>query len=210
MDSLNPHSERLPVPVAQPRTSEILSRLAAEDNGDSITVGKIVDALYDRSFGVVIILFALPNTIFPVAWVLGTPILLLAIQMAFGQQRPWLPEFMRRQSFSRETFAKIISYVVHYLGKIEAYLKPRWEFLTTNRMERVIGIYMTIVTIILLVPVPFGNALPSFGLAIMAAGLLEKDGLAIVVGALVGVAGTIYVFAFMGGIWAAAKAIFGF
>jgi hypothetical protein len=210
MDSPNPHSERLPVPVAQPRTSEILARLAAEDNGDSITIGKIVDALYDRSFGVVIILFALPNTIFPVAWVLGTPILLLAIQMAFGQQRPWLPEFMRRQSFSRETFAKIVSYVVHYLSKIEAYLKPRWEFLTTNRMERVIGIYMTIVTIILLVPVPFGNALPSFGLAIMAAGLLEKDGLAIVVGALVGVAGTIYVFAFMGGVWAAAKAIFGF
>jgi hypothetical protein len=173
-------------------------------------VGKIVDALFDRSFGVVIILFALPNTIFPVAWVLGTPILLLAIQMAFGQQRPWLPEFMRRQSFSRETFAKIVSYVVHYLSKIEAWLKPRWEFLTTNRMERVIGIYMTIVTIILLVPVPFGNALPSFGLAIMAAGLLEKDGLAIVVGALVGVAGAIYVFAFMGGIWAAAKAIFGF
>jgi hypothetical protein len=210
MDSPNPHSERLPVPAAQPRTSEILARLAAEDNGDSITIGKIVDALYDRSFGVVIILFALPNTIFPVAWVLGTPILLLAIQMAFGQQRPWLPEFMRRQSFSRETFAKIVSYVVHYLSKIEAYLKPRWEFLTTNRMERVIGIYMTIVTIILLVPVPFGNALPSFGLAIMAAGLLEKDGLAIVVGALVGVAGTIYVFAFMGGVWAAAKAIFGF
>jgi hypothetical protein len=210
MESPNPHSHTLPVPIAQPRTSDILARLANEENGDTITVGRIVDALSDRSFGVVIILFALPNTIFPVAWVLGTPILLLAVQMAFGQQRPWLPEFMRRQSFSRETFARIVSYVVHYLGKIEAWLQPRWGFLTTNRMERVIGIYMTIITIILLVPVPFGNALPSFGLAIIAAGLLEKDGVAIVVGALVGVAGAVYVFAVMGGIWAAAKAIFGF
>lgn len=210
MESRNPQSQTLPALAAQPRTSEILARLATEQNGDTITVGRIVDALSDRSFGVVIILFALPNTIFPVAWVLGTPILLLAVQMAFGQQRPWLPDFMRRQSFSRETFAKIISYVVHYLSKIEAWLRPRWGFLTTNAAERMIGIYMTIITIILLVPVPFGNALPSFGLAIIAAGLLEKDGIAIVVGALVGLAGAVYVFAVMGGIWAAAKAIFGF
>ena len=210
MDSPNPRSETLPVPAGHPRTSDILARLATEENGETITIGRIVDALSDRSFGVVIILFALPNTIFPVAWVLGTPILLLAVQMALGQQRPWLPEFMRRQSFSRETFAKIVDYVVYYLGKIEAWLKPRWSFLTTNAAERLIGIYMTIVTIILLVPVPFGNALPSFGLAIIAAGLLEKDGLAILVGALVGLAGSIYVFAVMGGIWAAAKAIIGF
>jgi hypothetical protein len=204
-----------PVPETQAarenpvRTSEILAGLAAKANGETITIGTIVDALYDRSFGVVIILFALPNTIFPVAWVLGTPILLFSIQMMIGRQEPWLPEFMRRQTLSHETFAKVISYVVRYLSKIEAWLKPRWEFLTTDRMEKIIGLYMTVVTIILLVPVPFGNALPSFGLAIIAAGLLEKDGLAILVGALVGLAGTAYVFIVLGGVLAAGKALFG-
>jgi hypothetical protein len=98
---------------------------------------------------------------------------------------------------------------VRYLSKIEAWLKPRWEFLTTDRMEKIIGLYMTVVTIILLVPVPFGNALPSFGLAIIAAGLLEKDGLAILVGALVGLAGTAYVFIVLGGVLAAGKALLG-
>jgi hypothetical protein len=76
-------------------------------------------------------------------------------------------------------------------------------------MEKIIGLYMTVVTIILLVPVPFGNALPSFGLAIIAAGLLEKDGLAILVGALVGLAGTAYVFIVLGGVLAAGKALLG-
>lgn len=191
------------------RTSEILAGLAAETDGETIRIGTIVDALHDRGFGIIIILFALPNTIFPVAWVLGTPILLFSIQMMIGRQEPWLPEFMRRQTMSRETFAKVISYVVRYLSKIEAWLKPRWEFLTTDRMEKIIGLYMTIVTIILLVPVPFGNALPSFGLAIIAAGLLEKDGLAILVGALVGLAGTAYVFIVLGGVLAAGKALLG-
>ena len=191
------------------RTSEILAGLAAEADGETIRIGTIVDALHDRGFGIIIILFALPNTIFPVAWVLGTPILLFSIQMMIGRQEPWLPEFMRRQTMSRETFAKVISYVVRYLSKIEAWLKPRWEFLTTDRMEKIIGLYMTVVTIILLVPVPFGNALPSFGLAIIAAGLLEKDGLAILVGMLVGLAGTAYVFIVLGGVLAAGKALLG-
>jgi hypothetical protein len=204
-----------PVPdmqVAKPmpeRTSAILSRLAAETQGDTITLGEIVDALRDRSFGVIIILFALPNTIFPVAWVLGTPILLFAIQMMIGLHEPWLPEFMRRQSFGRETFAKIVSYVVRYLSKIEAWLKPRWPVLSRPGMERLIGLYMTIVTIILLVPVPFGNALPSFGLAIVAAGLLEKDGAAMLVGSFVGLLGTIYVIVVLGGILAAGRALLG-
>ena len=122
---------------------------------------------------------------------------------------PGCPDSCGGRSFNRETFANIVSYVVKYLSKIEAYLKPRWAFLTAGFMDRVIGIYMTFLTIVLLVPVPFGNALPSFGMAIMAAGLLEEDGLAIIVGALIGLAGTVYVIAVVGGLLAGAKAIFG-
>ena len=70
--------------------------------------------------------------------------------------------------------------------------------------------WLTFLTIVLLVPIPFGNALPSFGIAIIAAGLLEKDGLAILVGSLIGILGTVYVIALVGGVFAAAKAIFGF
>jgi len=195
--------------VVPERTSTILARLADEAQGERVDVGTIVDALYDRSFGVIIILFALPNTVFPIAWVLGAPILLFTLQMAIGRQEPWLPRIMRKQSLQRETFVKIVRYAVRYLQKIEAWLKPRWNFLTTDPMERAIGIYMTFLTMVLLVPVPFGNALPSFGMAIIAAGLLEKDGRAIVVGSVIGLAGGVYVLAWMAGIWITVKAFIG-
>jgi hypothetical protein len=191
------------------RTSELLARFAREEKRDNIDVGMLLEALHDRSFGVIIILFALPNAILPVAWVLGTPILLFSIQMMLGRQRPWLPAWMKRPQLSRETFNKVMDYVVRYLSKIESWLKPRWNVLTTDKMERVIGGYMTFLTLVLLVPVPFGNALPSFGIAIIAAGLLEKDGLAIVIGSLIGLSGAVYVVAVIGGVWAAFKAIFG-
>lgn len=194
------------------RTSEVIARLANEgdDDGHSISVGTIVDALYDRGFGVVIILFALPNTIFPISFVLGLPILLFSIQMVMGRQRPWIPQIMRLRKLDHAMFTKLVGYVVKYLGKIERWLKPRWNFLTTDLMERAIGIYLMILTLVLMVPVPFGNALPSFGIAIVAAGLLEKDGAAIAVGVLVGLVGTVYVVTVVGGLLAAAQAIFGY
>jgi hypothetical protein len=190
------------------RASEILARLA-QTKLESVDVGTLLEALKDRSFGIILILFALPNAILPVAWVLGTPILLFSIQMMLGWQQPWLPAFMKRPKLSRETFVKVMDYVSRYLAIIESWLKPRWNWLTTNRMERVIGAYLTFLTLVLLVPVPFGNALPSFGIAIIAAGLLEKDGVAIVVGAIIGLAGTVYILAVIGGVLAAFKAIFG-
>ena len=192
------------------RASEILDRLARETQTESVDVGMLLEALKDRSFGIIIILFALPNAILPVAWVLGTPILLFSIQMTMGRQEPWLPEIMRRPQLSRETFARVMAYVARYLGIIESWLQPRWMWLTSSVMERVIGAYLIFLTLVLLVPVPFGNALPSFGIAIIAAGLLEKDGVAIIVGSIIGLAGTVYVFALIGGAVAAFKAIFGF
>lgn len=197
---------RRPLPE---RTSELLARVARENQTETISVGTLVDALKDRSFGVIIILFALPNAILPITWILGTPILLFAVQMIMGRQEPWLPAFVERREFGRDTFNKIINYVVRYLSIIESWLKPRWTFLTTDSMERVIGVVIAFLTLVLLVPVPFGNALPAFGIAIMAAGLIQKDGLAIVVGALIGLAGTFYVVALIGGLLAAAKSIFG-
>lgn len=196
--------------VAPERASEILARLARETQLDNVDVGMLLEALKDRSYGVIMILFALPNAIVPLAWVLGTPILLFSIQMMMGQRKPWLPAIMRRPKLSRDTFAKVMNYVVRYLSIIESWLKPRWPWLTTRLMERVIGGWLVFLTLVLLVPVvPFGNALPAFAIAIIAAGLLEKDGAAIVVGSIIGVIGSVYVIAFIGGGVAAFKAIFG-
>jgi hypothetical protein len=192
------------------RASEILARLARETQAESIDVGMLLETLKDRSFGIIIILFALPNAILPVAWVLGAPILLFSIQMMLGWREPWLPAIMRRPKLSRETFIRVMNYVARYLSIIESWLKPRWPWLTTRFMERVIGAWLIFLTLVLLVPVPFGNALPSFSIAIIAAGLLEKDGAAIVVGSLIGLIGTVYVIALIGGGVAALEAIFRF
>jgi hypothetical protein len=173
---------------AQPeRTSEILARLVQRTDVGNTNVGTLLDGMKDRGFGLIIFLFSLPNAVLPIAWILGTPVLIFSIQLVLGYTEPWLPGSMRRASVSRDTFAKLISFAVRYLQKMETLLQPRWTWLTGRFMERVLGLYMVFLTLVLLVPiVPFGNALPAFGLGIIAVGIMERDGIAIIIGSLIG------------------------
>jgi hypothetical protein len=53
-----------------------------------------------------------------------------------------------------------------------------------------VGLLAFVPALILFLPVPFGTTVPAIAMAILAPVVLERDGLAVVVGALVGLAGT--------------------
>jgi hypothetical protein len=44
-----------------------------------------------------------------------------------------------------------------------------------------------------MMPIPFGNALPALGIALIAVGLIEKDGKAAVIGMVLGLLGALYI-----------------
>jgi hypothetical protein len=72
-------------------------------------------------------------------------------------------------------------------------LMPRWCSVVTGAGERFLGLYIAIVAGFLMMPIPFGNMLPAFGIALMAVGLIEKDGKAAVIGMALGFLGTLYI-----------------
>jgi hypothetical protein len=64
--------------------------------------------------------------------------------------------------------------------------------------ERVIGLGLLVLTVVLALPIPFGNWLPAFAICIIGLAMVEKDGLAVLAGFAVGavslvVAGTVVV-----------------
>lgn len=193
-------SDSQPVPAVE-RTSTIVSRLVRETKSDTIEVRAIVEALQDRSFGVLMILFAVPNAVIPgISWIMGAPIVLMGLQIMMGRDTPWLPEFMLRQKISNELFQKIASRVTSFLAWAEKLVRPRWLWLTTNRAERFIGFFIALAAIVLMAPIPWGNALPAFSIAFFSIGLIEKDGLAIVVGFILGLLGAAFVAVFGGAV----------
>ena len=182
--------------VKRDRTSAIVKKLADDCRGQDVRIATIIEALKDRSFGSLMILFALPNTVIPgISFILGAPIIFFALQLAAGRHGVWLPTFMRNRIISETLFQRIVLRVERFLIWMEKWTKPRWTWLVSGSMAKALGFYIAIVAGFLMMPVPFGNALPALGISFMSVGLIEKDGKAAAMGAVLGLAGAIYIVA---------------
>src|SRR5262245_14948109 len=118
-----------PKAAKSPRTSTLLRDFVASQSEPRVTMGALRDALDDRGFGVLFLIFALPNLV-PVnipllSAVLGLPLVLLAAQLAYGRHKPWLPDWLARQSFPRLGFAAVVTHATPHLERAERLLRPR-------------------------------------------------------------------------------------
>lgn len=173
------------------KTSEILEQLA-RDATTRVALGDLVTSLGDRAFGLLMLIFALPNavglgTIPGLSTVFGLPQAIFAVQMIAGLQKPWLPRFLMEKSLSAEDFRSIVSKAHPQLSRFELMLKPRLEALTSPLAERVLGIIFLILATIVALPIPLGNWPPAIAMAVISIGLVERDGLFVLIGLVVGV-----------------------
>jgi hypothetical protein len=174
------------------RTSHLLRDFVTNHPEPRISLGALRDALGDRGFGVLLFIFALPNLV-PVnipllSAVLGLPLVLLAAQLTYGRHKPWFPHWLTEQSFPRDGFAHIVLRSLPYLERAERLLRPRLTVLLSWTGERLIGLAILILALVLFLPIPFANWLPACAIAIIGLAIVEKDGLAVLVGLAVGVA----------------------
>ncbi len=187
-----------------PRTSQVLNGLAAGFTGERVSLGDIDAAMQDRAFGLLMLVFALPNLL-PVSIpgmsaVTGLPLVLIGFQLLAGASKPWLPSWLARRSFPRTEFARFLSRALPWLERIEKLLRPRLAGMTRRGVERfLIGGLAVVLAATLALPIPFGNMLPAFALVLFALGLLERDGVAVLAGLLVGLAGLAVVAGIYGG-----------
>ena len=188
MDDINLSRDHAPHLAAQNsrRTSQLLRDFVASHTEPRISLGALRDALGDRGFGVLLFIFALPNLV-PVnipllSAVLGLPLVLLAAQLSYGRHKPWFPDWLTAQSFPRQSFASVVARALPFLERIERLLRPRLTMLLSWTGERLVGIAILILALILTLPIPFANWLPACGIAIFALAIVEKDGVAVLVG----------------------------
>ncbi|HKQ56155.1 MAG TPA: exopolysaccharide biosynthesis protein [Methyloceanibacter sp.] len=177
------------------RTSHVLRDFVMSHSEPRISLAALRDALGDRGFGVLLFIFALPNLV-PVnipllSAVLGLPLVLLAAQLTYGRHKPWFPHWLTRRSFPRESFANVVLRSLPYLEGAERLLRPRLTGLLSWTGERLVGLALLILAIVLALPIPFANFLPALAIAIIGLAIVEKDGLAVLVGLAVGVASLI-------------------
>jgi len=177
-----------------------------------ITMGELMQAFGMRSYGLLIVLFALPNLL-PVyipglSPIFGVPLGIVCLQLALGYPTPRLPGFLTRRSMRRSDLEMIALKAQTWLRRIERFVKPRPSFLTRRRAERAIGAYGAFLAVIVIVPLPFTNGPPSLACAIMAIGVMEEDSLTILAGIVVGIFGAALGISIIGTVWMLLAAAF--
>jgi hypothetical protein len=169
--------------------SEVLSDIAADPVRDFVAVSDLIVLLGGRGRAALILLFAFPN-VFPappgMSGILGLPLLYLSLQMMLGKL-PWLPQIIGGRGMPRERFSQLVERLAPLLARAERLLRPRWGFLVSHSAERVLGGFCLALAIVLALPIPLGNMLPAFAICLIALGVLERDGLWVVIGSIIGV-----------------------
>jgi hypothetical protein len=189
--------------------SSLLLAFAENFSSERVRVRDITESLGQRSFGFILLIFALPNSLpiigIPgVSTITGLPMLLVAIQMALGHKRVYLPRWIADSSLATADFQALIRKVSPWLQRIEKLMKPRIPILTQGSAERWLGAFCVLLAFLLALPIPLGNLLPALGVLFIALGLIESDGVCVLVGIGIGIAAWIFL---SGLIWVAVQTI---
>lgn len=171
--------------------SELLADFGRSWKGERIALGDIVDALANRGHGLLLLLFALPNCV-PIylpglSAVFGLPMAVIAAQMILGHERPWLPQALLDRSLARADYETLIGRTTPYLAKIERVLKPRLLVLADPIAQRAVGLLCLCLALLLSLPIPFTNIPLALPVALLGLGLIARDGLLVLIGAVAGV-----------------------
>jgi hypothetical protein len=171
--------------------SRLLQRaVGRRHRASAVTVEHIVTGLGERSFGWVLFLFALVNLMplpYGATLVTAVPLLWVSMQMSMGYRYVHLPRWLLVRPLSTEAIQRTILWTRPVLRAFDRVLRPRlpWVFWRTN--EQLIGLMLFLVALALFLPLPLTGWLPALSLLMTSVGLIERDGVVILMGLGVGV-----------------------
>ncbi len=192
-----------------PRLSTIL-RLLAESDKPHYTIAELIDVFQDRTFGALMLLFALLNLI-PLppgsSFILGAPLVVLAAQVTMGFRKIWLPQRVLQVPVRTSDLGRVTRRATPYLRFVERLLNPRLTVFFTSAGDRVIGLICLALAVLLFLPIPFANMLPALAIAFFSLALLERDGAAALVGLLMAGIALGVLIAIYGTLWVGVRAL---
>ncbi len=137
----------------------LVASLAEASGPDGLTIGQIRDRLDERAFGLMILILAIPCL--------------------------WLPEGVLRRTVSKSMLDRMADFATKRMGWLERLSRPRLKIFTTGIAERLAALFMILATLTIVLPMT--NTVPSVALALLAVGLIQRDGLFVAAGATVSI-----------------------
>jgi hypothetical protein len=148
-------------------------------------LGEVVNAFGERAFGALLLLFGLLNAL-PLppgaTAVLGIPLLLLSIQLVLRTDQLWLPTWALKRAIDRAGYRRSAARIAGPIRTVERLSRPRLLVLTGSVSELAIGLVCTVLAVIVMLPLWSTNMFPAFTIALFGFGLMQRDGVAVLLG----------------------------
>lgn len=155
-------------------------------------LGELINAFGERSFGAILVLLGLISIVIGAVpgttTILGIPILLISLQLVIRGDQLWMPRWVLRSSIDRAAYRASITRVLKPLRMVERLARPRLDIMISQVSEVLIGLACILLCLILMLPIPGGNFVPSLIIAAFGFGLMQRDG-ALILAAWLGTAG---------------------
>lgn len=199
-----PISQRLRSLVRSlPRTGITLSDLIHRVGSDGLL---ILTALLT-------LVFLIPISIPGVSTVFGAAILLIGMSRLFGREL-WIPSRIKHKLIATKKLRPLLRKALPWLQKIERVSRPnRIQWLVAKGpIESMNNASLILGAILLMMPfglIPFSNTFPAVALLFLAIGLLQRDGVCVLLGYISNVATIVYFGALIAGGGLAAREVFG-
>ena len=165
----------------------LLQSLCSETEGETVSVGDLLNAVGRRSYGPILLLLGFiaisPLTIIPGANALVALItLIFAAQMVIGRHYPWIPKKALAFSFPRKHLICGVDIADKYVVQVDRFLKPRLTFLTCSPFVQLVALACVGAALVTLPLsfIPLGPVVPSLAILLFGLAITARDGIMIV------------------------------
>lgn len=168
---------------------ETLRELAHAISGERVTVRELLGMIGEQGLLLALMFltlpFLVPISIPGVSTVFGLVAILISIGVTLNRL-PWLPDKLLDRPIDAVKLKAAIERGATTFGRVDRISHPRLQWLTRDgTMNRLAGLGLLACAVLLIFPlglVPFSNTLPAWGILLLAAGLLQRDGILILLG----------------------------
>lgn len=166
-----------------------LRRTALGLTEERLSVAQLT-ALHDEcanansAHGALLLMLAVP-CVLPIpgtGTVLGLGLLALAAALWRGELAATLPRRVAEFEMSREAAQKVLQSLASVYSVASRFSRERLQRAATGGGSGVLAVVVAAMAGVLILPIPFGNVLPSIALVLIGLGLVFRDGLAVLLG----------------------------
>ena len=168
--------------------SHLLASVIDEIDGDTVTLKALLERSGREGMLLVCALaslpFLIPVSIPGVSTVFGAAMVLLGSAL-FLNRLPWLPQRILLKPLDATKLVPVLHKGVAIVGKIDRWVQPRWRGLTSHtwlRLHYAAVVFGGLLLMVPLGPIPFSNTAPAVGILLLTVGLLQRDGLFVLLG----------------------------